>query len=173
MEYIIKTCKKCGEHKQLDCFYTHKAMKDGHLNFCIDCVRDRISKREQRLRLNTEWYEKEKERHRDKYHRLEYKEKHKPTPQQKKITMESYFNRYPEKAKAQIKSQHIKTNIKGNHKHHWSYNEEHYKDVIELTPKEHALLHRHIIYDQERMMYRNLKGVLLDTKESHLKLLGK
>ena len=53
--------------------------------------------------------------------------------------------------------------------HHWSYNEEHYKDVIHLTKKEHSKAHRFIIYDQERMMYRNLEGILLETKERHLK----
>ena len=30
-----------------------------------------------------------------------------------------------------------------------------------------------MIYDQERMMYRNINGILLDTKESHIELLNK
>lgn len=170
MEYIIKTCRKCGEHKQLNLFYTHKQMKDGHLNICIDCVRERISKREKMLSQNTEWHEKEKERQREKYYRLAYKDIHKPTKEQKRIAIDTYKLKYPEKSKAKNASQHIKA-LKGNHLHHWSYNKEHYKDVIELSPKEHALLHRHIIYDQERMMYRNLNGFLLDTKESHIELL--
>jgi hypothetical protein len=55
------------------------------------------------------------------------------------------------------------------HNHHWSYNEEHQIDVIDLSQKDHFKAHRFIIYDQERMMYRNLEGVLLDTKEKHLK----
>jgi len=170
MEYIIKTCKNCGEHKQLNLFYTHNKMKDGHLNICIKCVRERISKREKILSQNIEWHEKEKERQREKYYRLKYKEIHKPTKEQKRTSNYCYRLKYPEKAKAKNASQHIKT-LKGNHLHHWSYNKEHYKDVIELTPKEHALLHRYIVYDQERMMYRNLNGVLLDTRESHIELL--
>lgn len=49
----------------------------------------------------------------------------------------------------------------------------HYKDIIELSVSDHALLHRNMIYDQERMMYRNTDGILLDTKESHIELLNK
>ena len=67
----------------------------------------------------------------------------------------------------------------GNHLHHWSYQEEHAKDVIELDPKKHAFLHRYINYDQEKMMYRvsaNLNGwdfgELLDAKDKHEKFLG-
>ena len=42
-------------------------------------------------------------------------------------------------------------------------------DVIELSILEHNKLHRYIIYDQERMMYRRCdNNVLLDTKEAHL-----
>jgi len=38
-----KICKKCGKLLPLDMFYPHKAMKDGHLNFCRDCVKTRVS----------------------------------------------------------------------------------------------------------------------------------
>ena len=56
----------------------------------------------------------------------------------------------------------------GAEKHHWSYNDEHFKDVIWLSKKEHNKAHRFIVYDQERKMYRNcFTNVLLDTKQSH------
>ena len=62
----------------------------------------------------------------------------------------------------------MKKSIKDNHLHHWSYNEEHHKDVIEITPKQHAKAHRFIVYDQERMMYRRFdNNILLDTREAH------
>jgi hypothetical protein len=32
-----KTCRKCGETKQLSDFPPHKDMSDGHLNTCRDC----------------------------------------------------------------------------------------------------------------------------------------
>lgn len=40
----MKVCKKCGIEKPIDDFYVHSRMSDGHLSFCKDCVRDRISK---------------------------------------------------------------------------------------------------------------------------------
>lgn len=58
--------------------------------------------------------------------------------------------------------------IDGFHLHHWSYNQEDWLDVIKLEIKDHYFLHRYIIYDQERMMYRGLDGVLLDTKNKHI-----
>jgi len=80
--------------------------------------------------------------------------------------MQKYRDKYPEKYKAKIVSQYTQT-PKGKERHHWSYNAEHYKDVVFLTKEEHNTLHRYMIYDQERMMYRNLSGVLLDTKLNH------
>ena len=34
-----KKCFKCGEIKELDMFYTHREMADGHINKCIECTK--------------------------------------------------------------------------------------------------------------------------------------
>lgn len=67
----------------------------------------------------------------------------------------------------------IKPTIKGNELHHWSYTLRHALDVIELSPKDHAKIHRFIKYDQKTFMYKDLNGKLLDTREKHEDLINK
>jgi hypothetical protein len=164
---LSKICFKCNKVKPLTDYYKHKQMGDGHLNKCKDCTKVDSMARHQELLKDPAWVEKEQKRHREKYYLLEYKEKHKPTTKSKKIVMTRYKEKYPEKILAQSRAGNIK-NVLGNN-HHWSYNEEHHKDVIDITSKDHAKAHRFIIYDQEQKMYRKVGTFeLLDTKERHL-----
>lgn len=161
-----KQCFKCLNIKDINLFYVHKQMGDGHLNKCIECCKSEAVKREKELRQNNEWVEKEKQRGREKYKRLNYP-LIKPSKEKKSICIKNYIEKYPEKNMAKNASQHI---IKptGYHAHHWSYNKEHYKDVIFLKAEIHYLAHRFIKYDQERMMYRRVDTMeLLDTRERH------
>ena len=163
----MKKCFKCNIEKPIEDFYPHPRMTDGHLGKCKDCTKKDSKEREEKLRLNPEWVESEKERHREKYYRLGYKEKHKPTPEKKKETMRKYFEKYPEKKIAGNRSNHIKK-PNGFEKHHWSYREEHVKDVIFLKPEHHTKLHRHLIYNNRLYLYETLNELLLDTKEKHI-----
>jgi len=166
-----KKCFKCGVEKEVSSFYKHKAMKDGYLNKCKSCCKKEAKERLDVLSNDTEWIEKERERSRDKYHRLNYRGKYKPSKEKERLRKNKFRSKYPEKARAYNRSSHLKSKIKGNHLHHWNYSEGFEKDVIELSIRDHNLLHRNMIYDQDLMMYRDSKGSLLKTKESHVKLL--
>lgn len=159
----MKKCFKCNIEKELSEFYTHKKMADGHLNKCISCAKADVQRRLDEKVKDPSFVEAERKRGRHKYHRL-----YEGTGRANKKRTLGYMKKYPEKEKAKNKSQHMKKPFDGVEKHHWSYNEEHYKDVIWLTKKEHMKGHRFIVYDQERMMYRRYDtNELLHTKETH------
>ena len=156
-----KECFKCKLVKPLDDFYKHPRMADGRLNKCKDCAKVDVTIRLSKLKDDPKWVESERVRGREKYHRLGYTNKSNPEANKKWIL------KYPEKRKANIISGDLVPPQEGLERHHWSYKEEHHKDVIWLSKRHHMKAHRFIIYDQERMMYRGLDGVLLDSIEAH------
>jgi len=143
-------------------------MADGRINKCKECTKIDVSKRLNYKMKDPLFREQERARSRGKYYRLDYKDKYKPTPEKKKETMEKYWKKYPEKAKAKNKTRNLKKNDKKKEFHHWSYNNEHLKDIIELSKKDHKYVHRYLKYDQQRKMYRNNYGLILNTKEKHI-----
>ena len=158
-----KECFKCHIVKPLTDFYKHPQMPDGHLNKCKECTKKDV-KGNYLVNMEKDGYiEKERKRGRQKYHRL-----YEGTGKAKPKNNAKWLAKFPEKRKAHLNSQHLKKPFEGAEKHHWSYNDEHFKDVIWITKKQHMKLHRFIIYDQERKMYRRYdNNILLDTKESH------
>ena len=162
-----ENCVKGNILQDLSEFYTHKKMTDGHLNKCKSCCKQEADIRERKLREDPNFVEKEKKRHKEKYHRLGYKELHKPTFEKKKEQMAKYNAKYPEKRKAKGVSSKLPKKP-GCELHHWSYHKEHWADIIELSIKDHNEIHTHMVYDPEYMYYRDSTNTLLDTKEKHL-----
>jgi hypothetical protein len=165
---IQKTCFKCASKKVFWEYYKHSAMGDGYLNKCKDCTKLDVSKRNSELSLDPVFIAKERARGREKYYRLEYKG-HKVPIEKKRLIIQRSRAKFPEKYKAAYAAQRVVKVNKLNNNHHWSYNKEHHKDVIELSVKDHFKLHRYITYDPVLMMYRRIdNNSLLDTKELHL-----
>jgi len=152
-----KVCFKCGKEKQLDEFYVHKQMADGHLNKCKECAKNDVRENYISLTENEEFYEKERARGRDKYHRLGYKDKYK-TPKFRNL---SYFKNMNKmlKSKGLIKE--------GEEAHHWNYNLPY--SVIILDRKDHKRLHQHIVLNEDTLIYHTKnKDLPLSTLQHHV-----
>ncbi len=133
-------CVKCGSSE--NGFYSNDKT-------CKMCRKDAISKRRLKLKNDPVWLEKERERGRKKYHRLNYKGKYKPSQEKKKDAIERYRNKYPEKINAKNCSSHIFKD--GFEKHHWSYNSEHFKDVFFFLKADHNRSPGSEVYPHETM----------------------
>jgi hypothetical protein len=172
-EILTKVCFKCNLEKSVYDFYKHKQMGDGYLGKCKECTK-KDSKKQLQLNISTpEGLEKERKRHREKYFRLDYREKHKPSTEKKRSIMNRYNLKYPEKKICKYLSRNLKPTTKGNELHHWNYNREFAKDTIELSIKDHNKIHRFLKYDSNLFIYIDVNGNLLDTKDKHLSFILK
>jgi len=165
-----KICRRCGIEKDLSEYYKHAQMKDGHLNICMICKKgDAINQYSENMQ-DFEWKIKERKRTRERNIRLGYWVKNKPSASSKKKAIHSYFEKYPEKLKAQSLCGNIKNPI-GKEKHHWSYNNSDLRDITFLAPVDHNKLHCYIEYFQPAKMHKTIFGEPLYTKDRFIKFM--
>lgn len=165
-----KICIICKVDKPLSEYYKHKEMGDGHLNKCKECCKSQAKERQKNLYENDEeWRKKERERGRDKYHRLNYIEKHSDAIQ-----------KYPWKNNNKYKG--LRKWFQSNNfpldkdieLHHWSYKEENLRDVILMSRSAHKRLHNHLEVNVDLRCYIvKDTGDVLDTKEKHVNFMKK
>jgi len=151
----MKSCIRCENVKEIDDFYVHPKMRDGHLNKCKSCCREVADLREKNLReSNPEWCESERLRGIEKYNRLNYGIKQVNSDKLKSYKGSKYKNL----------SRNLNL-LDSQNAHHWNYNL--IDDVIVLDKKFHRFIHRYLILDDD-LIFKTIEGNLLDTKEKHL-----
>ena len=107
------------------------------------------------------WVEKERQRSKEKYYRLNYKESQKIWDENK-----------PWKKEAILKNLNKKLNIeKGFECHHWSYNPEHFEDVFIIEKKEHRKAHTFLKFNFDTKKFNDLNDNCLYSKIAHLNYL--
>ena len=147
-----KKCFKCGVIKPLSEFYRHPEMEDGHLNKCKECTKKDSKARYNVLSTDNNWLEKERQRSRDKFKRLGYKNKFK---QVRKIC--------PLKANIARRLRSRGYDTKGKEAYHWNYNLPY--SIFLLSRKAHRCIHQfiHVNYS-DKYCYTN-DGEKIDTVE--------
>ena len=155
----MKKCFKCNEEKPLTEFYKHKQMSDGHVNKCKVCNKADIKKNYLVNSENVDWNEKERERQREKYKRLDYKEKQKVWNEKRPHTKSNVYKGLNKKYKIP----------KGFEIHHWNYLDAFLEDFFVLPIKQHRQAHNFL--NKLNQSFEGLNGEILDTREKHFNYL--
>jgi thiol-disulfide isomerase/thioredoxin len=62
---------------------------------------------------------------------------------------------------------------KGFECHHWSYNDDHLTDVFILNRRDHKKVHKYLVLDIEKRMFKTIEGTILNTRELHEEYISK
>jgi hypothetical protein len=98
----MKVCRECQQEKPLDQFYKHEKMKDGHLNKCIPCVKERVLKHRSENLEKIQAYDRIRgtfKHRRDSIKRYSLTERGKEV---KKKSIKAYNERWPMKYAAKV-----------------------------------------------------------------------
>lgn len=149
---MIMTCNKCNTDKNEQDFYTSSHTE------CKECVKKRVRLRESILREDSDWCDKEKQRAKDKYYRLGYRERQYELNKKRKYKNSAYKNLHRDCIVAGIitKEQRI---------HHWNYSLL-YSFFI-LSEKDHRKIHTKLVLSDNQDVFITKDGIVLDTIDRH------
>lgn len=156
---LKKTCFKCNEEKEISEYYKHKKTADGYLNKCKSCTKKDTKIQREKITSTPEGLEKERERHREKYKRLGYKEKQKVWNEKRPHTKNNVYKGLNKKYKIP----------KGFEIHHWNYLDAFLEDFFILPIKQHRQVHTFL--NKLNQSFEGLNGEILDTREKHFNYL--
>jgi len=160
----MKVCFKCGAEKPLSDFYKHPRMVDGHVNKCKECNKKDV--RENRLDKKDYYdkYDRNRPNHEERVKKASarVKELWKSDESFKQNIVnhkQKWLNNNQHKRKAQYAvsnalrdgklfkpdiCEHCGTSEKKIQGHHWSYESEHWLDVIWLCTSCHGKEHKRL-----------------------------
>jgi hypothetical protein len=163
-----KICIVCCETKEVTEYYKHSGMSDGRINKCKSCCKSQAILRSRKLSKDPDWVVKERNRSREKYHRLNYIEKQKIWNKKHQWKSDSKYKGLRKWYERRFGVLDPMIEL-----HHWSYKDENMRDVILLTRSTHKKIHANIELVYSERCYKTKEGVLLDTKEKHEEFIKK
>ena len=136
-------------------------MLGGRVNKCKDCNKKDNILNYAKKSIDINFVLKERQRSKDKYHRLNYKDRQKKINENKPYKNTSKYKNLNRKYKLE----------KGLELHHWNYNYDFLEDIIVFKTKQHRQAHRFIKLDEKLLIFKTNDGKLLTTKSKHIQYL--
>ena len=164
----MNKCVSCNILKSKSEFNSDKRNKTGVHSYCKSCQSIKRKEYHNKYISNDFYIEKERIKKLSEY----YYKKSNGTYIKSKVSDKNYNKKYPYKIKAVREAQNL-PKINGYQKHHWSYDEAYFLDIIYVKINQHRKLHTYLVFEYSSKCYILKESKqLLDTKIKHINFLN-